>query len=181
MRALATERDPKPNPFVRERTLKDGTIALYDRLTRGRLQKAHAPARGSILADEMGLGVGASIWISPIDYDSLLCILVIGPSWPSLSSRTENATVQTISLILSHPPEGYQYGKSDGDEIDAGIWTLIVCPKSVISNWLATANRFDSFVKENTFRVRVYEGTPKQRTKICAAVMENQVDILLSS
>jgi SNF2 family DNA or RNA helicase len=87
-------------------------------------------------------------------------------------------TLQTISLILSHPPDGYRYGKSDGDDIDAGICTLIVCPKSVISNWL---QQIDDFVEENTFRVKVYEGTPKQRAKICGAVMENQVDILLSS
>jgi SNF2 family DNA or RNA helicase len=81
-------------------------------------------------------------------------------------------------LILSHPPDGYKYGKSNGDEIDAGICTLIVCPKSVISNWL---QQIDQFVEKNTFRVKVYEGTPKQRSKICVAVMENQVDILLSS
>jgi hypothetical protein len=54
---LTTEKNPKMNPFVRERTLKDGTVALYDRLTRGRIQAAHAPAKGSILADDMGLGV----------------------------------------------------------------------------------------------------------------------------
>jgi hypothetical protein len=66
MRSLSTERSPKPNPFVRERILKDGAVALYDRLTRGRLQKAHAPAKGSILADEMGLGVSLYLGISQV-------------------------------------------------------------------------------------------------------------------
>jgi len=45
------ETNAPPNPFVRVRRLKDGKIALYDRLTRGRLTQAHAPVKGSILAD----------------------------------------------------------------------------------------------------------------------------------
>lgn len=138
------EKNPKPNPFVRERTLKSGEKALYCRLSRGRLRSPHEPSKGSILADDMGMG----------------------------------KTLQTISLILSNPPEGYEYGKTDGDEIEAPICTVIVCPKTVISNWI---QQIGDFVKPGTLKIKAYDGTPKQRSKIIESVLDNEVDILLSS
>ncbi|CAB9512414.1 regulator of chromatin subfamily A member 3-like 1 [Seminavis robusta] len=85
-------------------------------------------------------------------------------------------TLQTIATILSNPPDDYRYGKSVDSDIP--ICTVIVCPKTVISNWL---EQIDTFVKPGTFRVQVYTGTPKQRSKIIEKVQDNEIDILLSS
>jgi SNF2 family DNA or RNA helicase len=136
---LQQETNAPPNPFVRKRQLKGGTVALYDRLTRGRIAKAHAPIKGSILADDMGLG----------------------------------KTVQTLGLVLSNPPT-FGIGNNDPP-----LCTLIVCPKTVISNWI---NQIEDFVTPGQFLIETYNGTPKQRSKIIQQVVEdNTIDILLST
>ena len=48
---LENEVNPKPNPFYRQKTLKDGTEAFYDLSTNRRLLRPHGPTKGSILAD----------------------------------------------------------------------------------------------------------------------------------
>ena len=62
--------------------------------------------------------------------------------------------------------------------MDAPICTLIVCPKSVISNWVT---QISDFVRPNRLEVQTYTGTPKQRSKIIQRVEDNQVDILIST
>lgn len=141
---LKQEQNPLPNPFNRERKLKDGTVATYDKLSRARMARPHPTVKGSILADDMGLG----------------------------------KTVQTLALILSNPPEGYVWGKTDGADIDAPLATLIVCPKTVISNW---ETQIKDFVRPGKVNVVIYTGTPKQRSKIVERVEENEIDILIST
>jgi SNF2 family DNA or RNA helicase len=141
---LKQEQNAPPNPFVRERRLKDGTLAVYDKLSQARLKTPHPPVKGSILADDMGLG----------------------------------KTVQTLGLILSNLPEGYVFGKTDGADLEDPICTLIVCPKTVISNWIT---QIGDFVKAGKLNVVTYTGTPKQRSKIIERVEENEIDILVST
>lgn len=52
------ERNPKPNPFARQRkaALMDGSTPHYCRITRTKLQKPYPPSPHKILADDMGLG-----------------------------------------------------------------------------------------------------------------------------
>jgi SNF2 family DNA or RNA helicase len=89
---------------------------LYDRLTCGRIAKAHAPIKGSILADNMGLG----------------------------------KMVQTLGLVLSNPPT-FGTGKNDPP-----LCILIVCPKTVISNWI---NWIEDFTTPGQFLIETYNGT----------------------
>lgn len=78
-----------------------------------------------------------------------LYVPLYSPSCPVLLSPGK--TLQTISLILSNPPEGYEYGKTDGDEIEAPICTVIVCPKTVISNWI---QQIGDFVEPGTLKIK---------------------------
>ena len=81
-------------------------------------------------------------------------------------------------MILSNPPQDYTYGKTRGSNVDGPICTLIVCPKTVVSNWIS---QIDEYVKHGMLRVVTYTGTVKQRDKIVDQVEDNEIDILLSS
>ena len=49
---IQQERNPKDNPFVKSREMKDGSIGYYDSLQNHRkIDKPYGPAKGSILAD----------------------------------------------------------------------------------------------------------------------------------
>lgn len=69
-------------------------------------------------------------------------------------------TVQTLGLILSNPPKNRTYGKArkplapviDTDEPEC---TLIVCPVSVMSNWI---EQIESHVKDGCIRAEIYAG-----------------------
>mmetsp|Transcript_48711 Transcript_48711/g.54492 ORF Transcript_48711/g.54492 Transcript_48711/m.54492 type:complete len:756 (-) Transcript_48711:139-2406(-) len=77
-------------------------------------------------------------------------------------------TMQTLGLILSNLPKAR-----------SPICTLIVCPKTVISNWI---NQMEDFLTPGRLRVLIYNGTPKQRSKMIQQVIKNNtVDILLST
>jgi SNF2 family DNA or RNA helicase len=58
------------------------------------------------------------------------------------------------------------------------ICTVIVCPKSVISNWISQAR---DFVERDYLNIVVYDGTPANRSDIIRKVQQNKVDILLST
>ena len=77
-------------------------------------------------------------------------------------------TIQTLGLILSNLPKAR-----------SPICTLVVCPKTVISNWI---NQMEDFLTPGRLRVLIYNGTPKQRSKMIQQVIKNNtVDILLST
>ena len=71
------EQNAPPNPFVRERQLKDGTVAIYDKLTRARLVEAHPPVKGAILADDMGLGTVLRRFLPQVLLHSLSCLTAV--------------------------------------------------------------------------------------------------------
>lgn len=50
---VAQERNPHPNPFCREQTLKDGSSIYLDRFTTGRklVEGPYLPVKGAVLAD----------------------------------------------------------------------------------------------------------------------------------
>lgn len=61
---------------------------------------------------------------------------------------------------------------------DTPICTLIVCPKTVISNWISQTQ---DFVEPNFLKTVVYQGTPVQRSGIIQKVKGNKVDVLLAT
>ena len=71
-------------------------------------------------------------------------------------------TVQTLGLILSNPPKNRVYEPKTVrkplaalDHSSDPICTLIVCPVSVMSNWIEQIN---SHVQEGTLRAEIYAG-----------------------
>lgn len=91
---------------------------------------------------------------------------------------------------MSNPPSGTFYGtpthhssdsdddSDDEDDCTVAKTTLIVCPKSVISNF---ETQIAEHVRPNTFKVKKYAGTRAARSKIIDLVEEDAVDILLAS
>ena len=91
---------------------------------------------------------------------------------------------------MSNPPSGTFYGtpthnlsdsdddSDDEDDCTVAKTTLIVCPKSVISNF---ETQIAEHVRPNTFKVKKYAGTRAARSKIIGLVEEDAVDILLAS
>jgi SWI/SNF-related matrix-associated actin-dependent regulator of chromatin subfamily A3 len=68
-------------------------------------------------------------------------------------------TVQTLGLILSNPPMNHVYGKSRqplGEvRLQEPVCTLIVCPVSVMSNWVS---QIESHVEDGALLTALYAG-----------------------
>jgi SWI/SNF-related matrix-associated actin-dependent regulator of chromatin subfamily A3 len=92
-------------------------------------------------------------------------------------------TVQTLGLILSHPPRGqrgYPYKRLSLNSVTPPRCTLIVCPVSVMSNWqIQIKKHVNGGGKNNVLAVGLYYGT--KRESIVSWVQHNQIDILITS
>jgi SWI/SNF-related matrix-associated actin-dependent regulator of chromatin subfamily A3 len=77
-------------------------------------------------------------------------------------------TLQTLGLMLSNPPAANA----------AATATLIVCPVSVVSNWV---QQIEAHVKPNTFRVGIYMGSKTKRSQLLTKVHNGDLDVLLVS
>lgn len=75
-------------------------------------------------------------------------------------------TLQALSLIRLHPSK------------EQSACTLVVCPKSVMSNWL---DQSKAFFNEGALRVERYEGPPSKRTRLIKDVQAGIVDVLIAS
>lgn len=102
-----THTPPEEDPLWKFTIRKDGSRAWYNVITGDELKKV-SPIMGGLLADQMGLG----------------------------------KTLSILSLICSTLDEARAFGNSDMDESDQvndvarrAAGTLLLCPKSVISNW----------------------------------------------
>ncbi len=147
------EKDPAPAPFYK--LVKENGQAMYlCEITQSSQTGPPAPIRGSILADEMGLG----------------------------------KSIQTIALILLAPPAGVVYdgATAESSEVLARPppsaspttrrCTLIVCPVSVLGNWM---DQVSTFVQPGVLSVEAYHGA--NRHAVLSEVRSGKVDILLVS
>jgi SWI/SNF-related matrix-associated actin-dependent regulator of chromatin subfamily A3 len=150
------------NPLFVKVTEKGKTVWLST-ITHSSQPREPTAVRGGLLCDEMGLG----------------------------------KTLMTIALILKNPPQGLTYppgrdiqddrlgGSSSQNRPRGGvlktiprnsITTLIVCPLSVMSNWM---DQIDQHVKPGVLKVRTYQGP--NRGKLVDEIINNKIDILLAS
>jgi len=131
---VSQEKTPKPTPFQRQRTLKDGTVAFYDVVTGCRLQEPYPPIKGSILADEMGLGKtvqGAALILSnppppPVEGTAQgpVCTLVLCPksvilTWKAEIEKFVKPGALRVLVFEGTPNQRSKImGKVHGNEVD---------------------------------------------------------------
>jgi len=84
-------------------------------------------------------------------------------NWPFLPDMGLGKTLQTLGLILSNPPDGQTYpikferGRKARERPPR--CTLIVCPVSVMANWVHQTNKHvNKSVKNKYLSVEVYHG-----------------------
>lgn len=91
-------------------------------------------------------------------------------------------TIQTLGLILSNPPKNRIYRAGEGRKpltqvnLDHPVCTLIVCPVSVMTNWIEQIN---SHVQDGVLRAEIYAGP--DRTPIIPKLKSNKIDVLIVS
>lgn len=91
-------------------------------------------------------------------------------------------TLQTLGLILSNPPNGRIYRAGDGRKpfadvnLDEPVCTLIVCPVSVMTNWI---EQIDTHVQDGVLRAEIYAGS--DRASLIPKLKRNQIDVLIVS
>lgn len=92
-------------------------------------------------------------------------------------------TLQTLGLILSNPPEGqksYPYKERSLCSNAPPRCTLIVCPVTVVSNWvLQIRKHVNGNIDNKVLKVATYHGS--NREKSVPLVQYNKVDILITS
>jgi SWI/SNF-related matrix-associated actin-dependent regulator of chromatin subfamily A3 len=82
-------------------------------------------------------------------------------------------TIMTLAVITTNTPSSMPFQKPN-----SSVCTLVVAPKTVISNW---QQQIDQFIKPGELRVSVYCGDRKKRSKMIPHIQNNEVDILLVS
>ena len=169
--------DSKPSWFKR---MNDGKwICTVSGLSQ--LQDPH-PIRGGVLAD--GKLLLKNQWSERVF--PRRTYLQLTRTFLSLSSKDMGLgkILQTLGLILSNPPHGtkaYPY-KERGINSNTAVarCTLIVCPVTVISNWLCQIRKHvNDHVDCKVLKVGTYHGA--NRGKTLPLVKFNKIDILLTS
>lgn len=91
-------------------------------------------------------------------------------------------TIQTLGLILSNPPPNRIYRAEGGRNplapvnLDEPVCTLIVCPVSVMTNWVEQIN---AHVKDGVLRAEIYAGS--DRASLIPKLKNNMIDVLIVS
>ena len=91
-------------------------------------------------------------------------------------------SIQTISLILSNPPQGqtgYPYVPARSLGTKKPRCTPIVCPLSVISNWVMQIRRYVNNGRKDILKVGTYHGP--NRKNMIASIEGNYYDVVLTS
>lgn len=143
-----------------------GKTVWKSKVTRSSQEKEPVKVRGGLICDEMGMGKTIMT----------LCLILINPppghTYPSGAVHKSDKA----SSSLQKSQTGALKSVSSETSTKSCITTLIVCPVSVMSNWI---NQVEQHIKPGVLRVATYQGP--NRMRILDDVARNKIDIMLAS
>jgi SWI/SNF-related matrix-associated actin-dependent regulator of chromatin subfamily A3 len=183
-----------PAPFYKE-VMEQGKKMWLSEITNSSQSTAPKPIRGGILADDMGLGktiqaIGLILANPPEgrDYNVPAIPARKQPSRTSLNKLsvsvlqrvlkdakivcTSHQKTIMVNALLEAFSSGALTTKKYYNSVEAPKTTLIVCPVSVMSNWVS---QIETHVRPGALRVAMYHGPHRQDLDL------DEIDVLIAS